>query len=193
MSPLITTKAGASAGAYGWGAASAAGTAFESIATTTVGAGGQTTVTFSSIPSTYKHLQLRVMAKGNLATTVYSAGMLFNSDSGSNYSYHKITGNGSSASPAGSSPQANVFFDTTGTTVTNIFAVSIIDILDYANTNKYKTVRVLGGFDSNGAGVVGLQSSVWSNTAAITNISFSTIGYGDWLQYSQFALYGIKG
>ena len=166
---------------------------FESIATTTVGATSVTTISFGDIPQTYKHLHLRVMAKGNLATAAYSCGMRFNSDSGTNYSYHRLSGNGAAASSAGSHPQANVFFEATGTTLSNIFAVSTIDILDYTNTNKYKTTRILGGYDSNGGGALGLYSSVWSNTAAITNISFSTIGYGDWLQYSSFALYGIKG
>jgi hypothetical protein len=166
---------------------------FDSIATVTVGSTSQTTITFSDIPQTYKHLQLRIMAKGNLATTVYSVGMRFNSDSGTNYSYHRLTGNGSSASSTGSYPQSTIYFDATGTTATNIFAASMIDIVDYTNTNKYKTVKTLGGYDNNGAGSVGLQTSVWSSTAAITNISFTTVGYGDWLQYSQFALYGIKG
>jgi len=181
MQILSAPFAGAIAGSY------------ESIATTTVGSTSQTTVTFSSIPSTYKHLQVRFMAKGNFAANYYSTAMRFNSDSGSNYSYHALSGNGSSVSASGSYPQANVFFTVAGTNPTNIFGIGVIDILDYANTNKYKTVRTLNGIDTNGDGVVRLESSVWSNTAAITNISFTTAGYGDWLQYSSFALYGIKG
>lgn len=34
-------------------------TDYDSIATTTVGAGGAASITFSSIPSTYQHLQIR--------------------------------------------------------------------------------------------------------------------------------------
>jgi hypothetical protein len=166
---------------------------YESIATTTVGAGGQTTVTFSGIPATYKHLQLRIISRGNFAANSYSTIMRFNSDSGTNYSYHRLGGDGSSASVTGSYPQANVFFSSAGTNVANAFAPAIIDILDYANTNKYKTTRILGGIDFNGSGTVELLSSSWSNTSAITTIALSTGGFGDWLQYSSFALYGIKG
>jgi hypothetical protein len=74
---------------------------------------------------------------------------------------------------------------------TNMFGAGVIDILDYANTNKYKTSRLLGGEDLNGSGRVYLMSSNWQKTTAITQIdlSFET---GNCMQYSQFALYGIK-
>jgi hypothetical protein len=75
---------------------------------------------------------------------------------------------------------------------TNMFGAGVIDILDYADTNKYKTCRLLGGQDLNGGGRVYSMSSNWQKTAAITQIdlSFET---GNCMQYSSFALYGIKG
>jgi hypothetical protein len=67
----------------------------------------------------------------------------------------------------------------------------ICDVLDYANTNKFKTLRSLTGNDRNGSGSIWLDSGLWRSTSAITSIKFTT-GTA-FAQYSQFALYGIKG
>jgi hypothetical protein len=75
----------------------------------------------------------------------------------------------------------------------SIFGVAVCDILDYTNTNKYKTVRSLSGHDQNGSGYVTLMSGSWRNTAAITSITIlRDSGGANLTQYSQFALYGIK-
>jgi hypothetical protein len=80
---------------------------------------------------------------------------------------------------------------------TTYYSASIIDILDYANTNKYKTYRALTGIDKNGSGSIQLTSGVWRNTTAITSITITpqsnTSPTNQFQQYSQFALYGIKG
>ena len=75
----------------------------------------------------------------------------------------------------------------------NAFAVCVIDILDYANGNKYKTIRTIGGYDINGGGQEGLFSNLWKNTNAITDITIKVVGGSNFAQYSSFALYGIKG
>ena len=75
---------------------------------------------------------------------------------------------------------------------TSMIAANIIDLLDYSNTNKYKTLRVLAGYDTNGAGVVLLGSGLWMNTNAISSIAITPYS-GTFTQYTQFALYGIKG
>ena len=169
--------------------------AYESIASQTVGAGGSSSITFTSIPSTYTHLQLRFTGRANLAGNVFSAGIRYNSDSGSNYSFHFIYGNGTSAlTSVGANQTTDYSASLMGTTPTNNFAVNIIDILDYANTNKFKTIRTLSGGDVNGAGgFIGLSSVLWRSTSAINSITISSDGYGDLLQYSTFALYGIRG
>jgi hypothetical protein len=75
---------------------------------------------------------------------------------------------------------------------TSIFAGTIIDVLDYANTNKYKTLRGLTGYNSNAStDSIDFASGNWRNTAAITSITISPIS-GSWAQYSQISLYGIK-
>lgn len=168
---------------------------FQSIATTTVGAGGTGTITFSSIPSTYKHLQIRCIARDTSVTNDISAMKLtINSDTSSTYTRHILYGDGASA--------ASGFNSTTGFQFTgliiqggssaSIFSANMIDILDYADTNKYKTIRGLAGADRNGSGQVALISNLWQSTSAISTLVF-TPNSGNFAQYSHFALYGIKG
>jgi hypothetical protein len=161
-----------------------------------VGSGGSSTITFSSIPATYTHLQIRAIARSTRASVnnVY-VNMQINSDTGSNYSYHDLYGDGSTPT-AGAITSANQNYIqriTASTATASVFGTFVIDILDYANTNKYKTLRSLGGFDLNGSGQIYLVSGLWRNTNAITTLQFTSQATGDFAQYSQFALYGIKG
>ena len=168
---------------------------YESIATVTVGAGGSSSITFSSIPGTYKHLQVRGIARLNGANFYDQAILRFNSDSGSNYSWHYLEGYNTSVAAAGAATQTSIseYYMATGSTATaNVFGAIVLDILDYADTNKYKTTRSLAGLDSNTAGgALQLASGSWRNTAAITSITFSS--GTNFQQYSTLALYGIKG
>ena len=167
---------------------------YQAIATATVDSGGASSITFSSIPSTYKHLQIRYIAKWTDTTTTYSImNFTFNGDTAANYSNHQLYGNGGSAGAgASTSASSNIAPWVPYNTYTNVFGAGIVDILDYADTNKYKTSRVLGGFDKNGDGVIGLLSCSWRNTAAVTSVTFS-FSANNIAQYSQFALYGLKG
>ena len=171
------------------GAAPAAATSYESIATQSVGAGGASSITFSSIPSTYKHLQIRFIANNASQQDIY---VRFNSDTGSNYWRHYLYGNGTTAvaaADAAANDKLSLGFTSTSA---SIFGNGIMDILDYTNTSKNKTTRSLCGYDANGSGYVVLFSGLWSSTAAINSITaFPTSG--NFNQYSQFALYGIKG
>lgn len=164
-------------------------TNFISIATATVDSGGSSTINFSSIPSTYTHLQLRYVSKiGSSSDNVI---IKFNGDTASNYSWHYLMGNGSSASAGSGASQGYILNDVLLTQ----FNGSIVDILDYTNTAKAKTTRTLMGVDMNGSGNVWLSSGAWyNNTAgvypAINSITLTT--NGTFQQYSQFALYGVK-
>jgi len=164
---------------------------FESIQTTVVGAGGASSITFSSIPSTYKNLQIRAILRSAGASNA-SSSMQFNGDTAANYSSHSLTGDGASAS-AGASVSASNIGGVQYWTNTSLFSTEIIDILDYANTNKYKTTRMLAGVDGNGSGYVTLTSGNWRSTAAISSIVINVQGANNFAQYSSFALYGIKG
>ena len=161
------------------------GGSYESIATATPS--GTTTVTFSSIPSTYASLQARFYVAAG--STGLLMNMTINGDTGSNYAYHQLYGTGSAASAyAGSSatkmwlsPNTNATYGWTG----------IVDLHDYASTSKNKTVRSYSGFDANGSGIVGLDSGLWMSTSAMTSLTFTL--QGNFASGSQFALYGIKG
>ncbi len=187
MSPILGIYASQMSG-HLWPASS-----YESIATTTVGAGGSSTITFSSIPSTYTHLQVRILARSTYPALNTSVIMRANSDTASNYSYHSLSGDGATASSYGVATDVFGLIQSYpgSSAAANIFGVGVVDILDYANTNKYKTLRALQGGDSNGAGMVGITSGVWMSTAAISTITINPSG-GTAIQYSSFALYGIK-
>ena len=169
--------------------------AYESIATTTLSS-STASVTFSSIPQTYKHLQLRLMARDTRTITGNPIDMYVNSDSTyTNYANHYLSGSGSSASSGGG--QAASQFLPAGVSAgasagSNIFGVAVMDFLDYTNTNKYKTVRALSGYDNNGSGEADFLSGVWLNTSAITSILLYPRTSTNFVQYSSFALYGIK-
>jgi len=183
----------------------AAPTSYESIATVTVGSGGSASVSFTSIPSTYTHLQIRGIAQGN--RSLYSVDNMitrFNSDSGSNYNWHYIFG-GYTSSPmvesGGSGSTTSMINIGLSTSVPGTsFTAIVMDVLDYANTNKLKTVRTLNGFDVNGTagegnfgGTICFNSGLWRNTNAVTSITFAPEVGTQFNQYTQFALYGIKG
>ena len=164
--------------------------AFESIATYST-LNGLNTVTFSSIPQTYKHLQIRT---SSVATTDGYISSRFNADSGSNYAWHVLSGDGGSATSAAFATQSSIRVTGYGAQMdsTNPY-VSVTDILDYTNSNKHTTIRTLQGKDSNGAGSVMLFSGVWFNSAAVTNIELFLNSTKTYATGSHIALYGIKG
>jgi len=172
--------------------------AYFPIATTTLAA-ATATVTFSSIPATYTHLQMRIWGFNSSGSdrTLY---LQLNSDSGSNYRNHYLSGNGTAAS-SGSEAAAttgilplNTNSSQTGFNGDSTKASAVImDILDYANTNKNTTVRTLGGWEGNGTGYAYLSSGLWMNTAAVSTLYFQLPYSSSFGAKTLFTLYGIKG
>jgi len=169
--------------------------AYDSIATVTVGSGGASSVTFSSIPSTYTHLQIRGIGRAANSVTDENFVLQLNSDTGANYSLHNIYGTGSSVGAnATINFTASYFARTSGASSgASMFGAVVADILDYANTNKYKTLRSLSGHDQNGSGYVTLMSGNWRSTSAVTTVTIKNETGLNIAEYSSFALYGIKG
>jgi hypothetical protein len=162
----------------------------------TVGAAGASNLTFTNIPNTYTHLQIRAIGRGTVAQGEMQIFVRFNSDTGNNYSSHLLRGDGSAVATASSTSNSKIDGVTrmsAANATSGIFGVSVIDVLDYANTNKYKTLRALGGVDANGSGQVYYKSGLWMSTSAITSVTIGIDDGGNFAQYSQFALYGIKG
>jgi hypothetical protein len=161
---------------------------FESIASLS-GTGSSGTITFTSIPSTYTHLQIRASYQCSTTDNPYMRVGGSSIDTGGNYSWHHLYGDGSSALNNGNSGQTFTYFGYSQNS-TNPNA-GIIDILDYASVNKNKTFRILAGQDNNGGGEVALWSGSWQNSStAIASISLITSG--NFSTASRFALYGIR-
>jgi hypothetical protein len=166
---------------------------YDSIQTITVGAGGTTSAEFTSIPQTYKHLQIRYTAKSNRAITIESISLMFNATGSNQYTGHNMATNGGGGVTAGyeSGQNSGLSSYITGTSANaSIFGVGYIDIYDYTSS-KNKTVRSFGGADLNGSGNVTIASCLWNNTSAINAIKFLNGGTG-WSQFTSFALYGVK-
>jgi hypothetical protein len=169
---------------------------YESIATVNVGVLGAASVTFSSIPATYTHLQVRYIGRDNRASASDDLMFRLNSDATTaNYNSHRLYGDGSAVSADRVTGFAGTLsaFVTGATAGASMFGAGVTDILDYANTNKYKTTRSIGGNDQNGSGFVSFISGLWMSTSAITNIEIIPLNGTLFTQYSSFALYGIKG
>jgi hypothetical protein len=161
---------------------------FESIATFTA-AGTEQNFSFTSIPSTYQHLQIR-FAYNSTAATALNAQL--NSIT-SGYTRHKLLGDGATATATGNTAQTSIEPVGTSTGSTGYFATGIIDIHDYASTTKNKTIRCFTGVDKNGSGRVELSNNLVQTTSAISSIYFDLTGNATFLADSTFALYGVKG
>jgi hypothetical protein len=168
---------------------------YDSLQTVDVGAGGVASITFSSIPSTYAHLQIRYIARTARANQEDNIQLRFNSDSGGNYAAHVLYGDG--ASTGSFSDGSSISFNTrsvvaAASSASGLFGSGVIDILEYTNTSKNTTVRSLNGYDANGAGQIRLSSGLWLNTAAITSITILSANSANISQNSSFALYGVN-
>lgn len=190
--PIVGSFAGASARAYGLQSGLIGD--FESISTIVL-TGNQSTINFTSIPQNYAHLQLRIIGRNSLIGSNQREYFKcnFNSDTTSaNYRRHELIGNGSVVS-VGSFQDGGISLGPTINS-SNTFSAHIVDILDYASTNKYKTVKTVCGYDGNGFGECHINSGIWFSTSAITSINLSPFisGSNFFTQYTSLALYGVK-
>ena len=171
---------------------------YDALATYTVPSGGVSEVTFSGIPTggQYSHLQVRYISRGTASGNSGNGILRFNSDTGSNYSCHLLWGDGSSAFGAAYTSQTFIYTDAIAfsSTASGIFTAGVVDILDYASTSKYKTVRILSGNEVNSAytNYMGLTSGLWMNTSAVNSVTLLPSS-GNFAQYTQISLYGIRG
>jgi hypothetical protein len=159
--------------------------AYDSLATISV-ATAVASVTFAGIPSGYKTLELRSTARstGNGDALVTLNGT-------SAVRRHVLYGPGSGNAIAGSATDGYVLTTTgSGATASN-FGPNILQIIDYSNTNKSKSIRSVGGADNNGSGNVVFTAGLWTTTNALNSITL-TAATGNWDVYTHFALYGIK-
>ena len=169
--------------------------AYDALATITVGATAVASIDFVGIPTGYKHLEIRALSRDNRAVAGNDLCVRFNGDSSASYRAHSLYGDGAAA--YGYATGATSFIvggvSSSASAATNIFAANTISILDYASTTKNKTLRNLCGVDFNGSGFMYLDSGFFfGNTNAITSITLFPAGSASFVQYSQYALYGVR-
>lgn len=174
---------------------------FESIATATA-AGGEMSLSLTSIPSTYKHLQVRIIARDTAPIVGQGSGIFYvNGDTGVSYTNHKLIGYNFTTTPTtqggDTTTSGNMnFWCPPAANTAAAYGVAIIDIIDYANTSKYKTMRGVTGWSNNStaspvSGIV-LASTLWITTNAITSMNIVPYASG-FSAGSSIALYGIRG
>ena len=149
-------------------------------------------VTFSSLDTLaagYQHLQIRATIRDAVSfQNSASFRLRFNGDSGNNYAWHRLFGNGSSVSSGAGTTQSGIFGDNAGN---GFYSGHVFDILDPFNTSKNTTARFINGYEAGSAKSISIHSGVWMNTAALSSIGIFTEGFG-FVTGSRFSLYGIK-
>ena len=151
-----------------------------------------TTVTFSSIPQTYKHLRLHIVGRSTYTAYDQSGFLRFNTDTGTNYRRRYTLSNGSTPlyPQSGAANWTHSLIDYPGSYITaNRFASGVVEIFDYTSTTKIKNVQSYGGYVVGG---YGLGGGYWNSTSAITSMTID-IANGNFVTGSHFALYGVKG
>ena len=150
---------------------------------------GTTSITFTSIPNTYTDLKLVISVRKSDATTLSSSYMTFNGSS-SNYSMRRLYGSGAAASDSFGTTSIYIGSTNSATSTSNTFSSAEITIPNYAGSN-YKSMSVdMVMEDNSSGGYQFLITGLWSNTAAITSITFT--GDADYVTGSTFYLYGIS-
>jgi hypothetical protein len=141
-------------------------------------------VTFGSIPATYRDLICIVTAKGSVSL---QSRITLNSDTGSNYNYQRMSGNGSAGSAVSAVNQIRGFLSAqSGPTSFDITQISI-NIMDYSATDKHKTI--ISRADASALAAEAFVNR-WASTAAVTSVEIRT-STGNWAAGSTFALYGV--
>jgi hypothetical protein len=159
--------------------------------------GSQASVTFSSLgdyASDYQHLQIRMTTQcTGTATTLTQTDLNLNGDTGSNYAYHTLNGNGSSVVSLNATSADFIRFPDTvpRTSQTGVFGAIVVDILDPFSSDKNTTLRALHGAYASGERDINLTSGVWLNTDSLTSIALNPAG-NTWAEYSRFSLYGLR-
>ena len=156
-------------------------------------------VTFSSIPQTYEHLQLRYTLTLAAESNTYQRLWLGDgsADTGTTYSYHVMYGHDTTVGVFKGTGEANGIFlgQAPGNPDRAWTGPTIVDILDYVNTNKNTTVQILnwdGGDSTSTADYSTFASGLWDDTSAVDTILINNRYANNFLRGSEFTLYGLN-
>lgn len=164
---------------------------FELIATA-YGDGSSGSITFSSIPQTYTHLQIRF---ATVLTTNASSQLCLrmNGVTTASYSMHRLYGNGSTAYSTGNSSTGYIQLIGESSGLSTVASAGVVDLYDYTNTNKNKTIRAMSaGRKDAFSREISLNSGAFMSTAAVSSLTLVTTG-GVYATSTRFSLYGVKG
>lgn len=164
---------------------------YKLIATNTVGSGGVASVTFSSIPATYTDLIVKISARST-AGGAFAGLIIAPNGLSTNYTLKWLGDAGGSAVSYNYAAFGynHLFYIPASAAPTPAFGNGEITIPNYTSAN-YKCISTDGANENNAATVYqGMTSGLWSSTAAISSLTFST--GGNFVQYSTFTLYGIS-
>jgi hypothetical protein len=191
-------------GFFATAGAGAGGAAYELISTQVL-TSNTASISFSSIPQTYKHLQIRWAVIATGGNSAFYRMRLNGATSG--YAHHQLAGTTGTTSIQwySSTSQSSIQvisrvlgnnFD--GVPNSTMFSVGFTDVLDYSSTSKNTTVRSLGGgvppSPGSNPGEITLGSGFWADVSAITEITLGAdFSSNSLLAGSRFSLYGIKG
>lgn len=156
-------------------------------------------VTFSGLDAYaalgYTNLQIRAVGRSNRASSLEYVKVTFNGDTGTNYSWHQMYGDGASVYPLAGATQSamNITRFTSTNADANAFGAIICDILDPFETTKYTTIRAIGGAHADTSNrEVSISSGSWRNTAAVTSVTLTVGGGTSFNSATRFSLYGSK-
>lgn len=158
-----------------------------------------TSITFSSVPQTYKHLQIRMTARLTSGSGFQPLRMRFNGAGAATYLMHYLEGNSSVASSGGFTTITDGIRQqgmmAGSATAAGVYGAAVIDILDYASTTKNTTVRTLaGGINTaDTTARITLNSGAWVDTAAVTEIRIAENAGATMAIGTRVSLYGILG
>lgn len=192
--PLLTTLAGDALNAYGFSRGGSAPADYDLIASQVLSTTASA-VTFTGIPATFKHLELRIVSRSNYGDSQNYIRVRANGDSAGNYSQHYLQGTGSVVGSTGFGDQSFIYAGnhSANTATTSSFGASIVQITDYAKTDKFKTARTIAGHHSGSTQNMYILSSAWRSTSAITSLEITNLISSSFVAGSRFSLYGIAG
>jgi hypothetical protein len=162
------------------------------IQTVTVGAGGASTISFSSIPQNFTDLVLVVSQVTTRSSGVDQINLTFNG-SAAGYTTRLLYGTGTGVgSETGPSSAFTYAYGEGGTSTANTFSNIAFHIPNYAGSaNKSLSIDAVSEGNSAGGGWQNIVTGLWANTAAITSISLVSNYGANFGQYSTASLYGV--
>lgn len=163
---------------------------YSKLASTTVGAGGTSAITFSNIPQNYTDLVLKFSLRDNSASAWNNLSIKFNGST-SSYSARSVVGTGTGTTSQSSTTDIDRQYTNGNTTTANTFGNGEIYIPNYTSSVAKSLSSDTVGENNSSTSIVGLMAGLWNNVTAISSLSLSAAG-ASFLQYSTATLYGIR-